>query len=106
MSSLTLWAWKMGKLVGGPCTRLPQWGRGWAGDSDPCSPPRMQHRGFLLLALVTLLALTSAVAKKKGDVRFRGLKEGWSRAGEAGYLGAGCLDSKARTLGRGPRVSL
>lgn len=27
----------------------------------------MQHRGFLLLALIALLALTSAVAKKKGD---------------------------------------
>lgn len=40
------------------------------GDSDPSSPPRMQHRGFLLLALLILLALASAVAKKKGDVGF------------------------------------
>lgn len=44
----------------------------------------MQHRGVLLLALLTLLALTSAVAKKKGDMGFGGLKEGWRPAGEAG----------------------
>lgn len=41
-------------------------GEGDAGCSDPCSARRMQHRGFLLLALLALLALTSAVAKKKG----------------------------------------
>uniref|UniRef100_A0A8C9DLE5 Midkine n=1 Tax=Prolemur simus TaxID=1328070 RepID=A0A8C9DLE5_PROSS len=29
----------------------------------------MQHRGFLLLALLALLALTSAVAKKKDKVK-------------------------------------
>uniref|UniRef100_A0A7N5JX64 Midkine n=1 Tax=Ailuropoda melanoleuca TaxID=9646 RepID=A0A7N5JX64_AILME len=31
----------------------------------------MQHRGFLLLALLTLLALTSAGAKKKADCKYK-----------------------------------
>uniref|UniRef100_A0A2K6FDS5 Midkine n=2 Tax=Lemuriformes TaxID=376915 RepID=A0A2K6FDS5_PROCO len=31
----------------------------------------MQHRGFLLLALLALLALTSAVAKKKADCKYK-----------------------------------
>ena len=66
----------------------------------------MQHRGFLLLALFTLLALTTAVAKKKGDTGCGGLKEGWRRASEAGDLWPGRRGSEARTPGNGPRVSL
>lgn len=89
---------------GGKSTHAaPQWGRGRAGDSDPCSPPRMQHRSFLLLVLLTLLALTSAVAKKKGDEGFGGLKEGW-RPATSGLVGR--LGSEVRTPGRGPPVSL
>ncbi|ELK23810.1 Midkine [Myotis davidii] len=31
----------------------------------------MQHRGFLLLAFLALLALTSAAAKKKADCKYK-----------------------------------
>lgn len=48
------------------------------GYSDPCSPLRMQRRSFLLLALLALLALTSAVAKKKGETAGAG---DWKGAG-------------------------
>lgn len=43
-----------------------------SGDSDPCSLLRMQCPGFLLLALLTLLVLTSEVAKKKDKVKMEG----------------------------------
>ncbi|TKC39802.1 hypothetical protein EI555_002915 [Monodon monoceros] len=49
----------------------------------------MQRRGFLLLALLALLALTSAVAKKKGDMEGGGFKEGWSRADKVKKGGPG-----------------
>lgn len=63
----TLWAWKVGQVgVGGP-SRASQPGREWARNSNPSFSFRMQRRGFFLLALLALLALTSAVAKKKGD---------------------------------------
>lgn len=43
-----------------------------SGDSDSCSLLRMQCPGFLLLALLTLLVLTSEVAKKKDKVKMEG----------------------------------
>ncbi|KAF5920607.1 hypothetical protein HPG69_011187 [Diceros bicornis minor] len=49
----------------------------------------MQHRSFLLLALLTLLALASAVAKKKGDLGGGGLKEGWTWADKVKKGGPG-----------------
>ena len=64
-SSPTLWVWKWAK--GGRSTPAAP-----SGDSDPCSPLRMQCPGFLLLALLTLLVLTSEVAKKKDKVKMEG----------------------------------
>nr|XP_015101620.2 midkine isoform X2 [Vicugna pacos] len=40
-----------------------------AGRGEGVGPRRMQRRGFLLLAFLSLLALTSAVAKKKDKVK-------------------------------------
>ncbi|XP_011818697.1 PREDICTED: midkine isoform X1 [Colobus angolensis palliatus] len=53
---------------GGPSPRLPS-AQQSASLPTRGNGPRMQHRGFLLLTLLALLALTSAVAKKKDKVK-------------------------------------